>query len=101
MITNYEQFCLLCGCPTTEIHHCLKGVGKRHLAESDGLKIPVCRNCHDEIHLHSKELNVAVEIIGQLAWEKHYIAEKRELPFENIEEEAREAFRARYGRSYL
>jgi hypothetical protein len=40
-------------------------------------------------------------MVGQLAWEKHYIATKRELPFEGIEHEAREAFRERYGISYL
>lgn len=101
MITNYEQFCLLCGSPAVDTHHCLKGVSKRHLADEDQLVIPVCRRCHDEIHKGYKALNVAVEIIGQLQYEKHYIAQKRELPFENIEDEAREAFRSRYGRSYI
>lgn len=101
MITKYNQFCLLCGSPASDTHHCLKGVSKRHLAETDGLTIPVCRNCHDAIHRGSKALNVAVEIIGQLQWEKQFIAEKYELPFEGIQEEARDAFRSRYGRSYL
>lgn len=101
MITKYEQFCLLCGSPAVDVHHCLKGISKRHLADADGLTIPVCRRCHDEIHKGYKALNVAVEIIGQLQWEKNYIAEKRELPFKGIEEEAREAFRSRYSRSYI
>ena len=101
MITNYNQFCLLCGSPAVDTHHCLKGVSKRHLADEDQLVIPVCRRCHEEIHQGYKGLNIAVEIIGQLQYEKNYIAEKTELPFEGIKAEAREAFRSRYGRSYL
>ena len=100
MITEYNDFCLICGKPKDDIHHCLKGHKQRHLADEDGLMIPLCRGCHEQVH-KKKELNILVEIIGQLAYEKHYIALKRELPFENIEEEAREAFRSRYSRSYL
>ena len=35
--------------------------------------------------------------IGQLAWEKHYIVEHKDVS----ETDAREAFRKRYGKSYL
>lgn len=103
MITNYNDFCLICGKPRTDMHHCLKGHKQRHLADEDELIIPLCQEHHTgDMSVHKKkELNILVEIIGQLAYEKHYIAQKRELPFENIEEEAREAFRTRYGRSYL
>lgn len=101
IITKYTQYCLLCGTPASETHHCLKGVGKRHLAESDGLKIPICRKCHDEIHRHSNALNVAVEIIGQLAWERQWIIYQTQLPFDDLSEEARDAFRQRYGKSFL
>lgn len=105
MITKYEQFCLLCGSPAVETHHCLKGHKQRHLAEEDGLTIPVCRKCHDEIHKGYKALNIAVEIIGQLYYEREFLINRQILPFddahEEISEEAREAFRHRYGRSYL
>lgn len=95
MITDYEQFCLLCGSPAVDCHHCLKGHKQRHLAEEDDLKIPVCRECHDQIHRGYKGMNVAVEIIGQLAYEKKKCAEGYG------EAAARESFRIRYGRSYL
>lgn len=36
-----------------------------------------------------------------MAWEKKYIIDKYELPFEGINDEAREAFVNRYGRSWL
>ena len=103
MITNYMDYCLICAKPLVEYHHIFKGVKQRKLSDKDGLILPLCPDHHrGNLSVHNtKELNILCEIIGQLAWEKHYIAEKRELPFENIEEEAREAFRSRYGRSYL
>lgn len=105
MITDYIQFCLLCGSPAVDCHHCLKGHKQRHLAEEDDLKIPVCRECHDQIHRGYKGMNVAVEIIGQLAWEREYLINRQILPFDDshdeISKEARESFRSRYGRSYL
>jgi len=42
-----------------------------------------------------------MHIIGQQAWMIKYIIEQRGLPFEDIKEEAKEAFRKRYGKSYL
>lgn len=104
MITEYNDYCLICGRPKDNMHHIFKGQKQRALADEDELIIPLCLEHHTtgalSVH-HTKELNVLCEIIGQLAWEKHFIADKRELPFENIEESAREAFRTRYSRSYL
>lgn len=45
----------------------------------------------------NKEMSVLMHIIGQLAWEKHYIAGNADVN----EADAREAFRKRYGKSYL
>ena len=49
--------------------------------------------------------NVAAEklskMLGQMAWEKNYIVNKYQLPFEDVNEEAREAFINRYGKSWL
>ena len=83
-ITEYTEFCLLCGVPTVEPHHCLNGSDKRH-ADEDQLIIPVCRVCHNFIHQNPKAL-VMTKIIGQLAYER---------------EHTREEFRARYRHSYL
>lgn len=46
------------------------------------------------VHMN-KEMKVLMHIIGQLAWEKHCVAAGE------TEENARELFRKRYGRSYL
>ena len=64
--------------------------------EEDGLKIPCCNNCHNIgdvlTRIHG---NPMAEMMGQLAWEKRAVAGGK------TEKEAREAFRSRYGISYL
>ena len=52
------------------------------------------------VHM-KKEMNVLCEIAGQLAWERQYLINKYQLPFDDLSEECREAFRKRYGESYL
>jgi len=104
MITKYNEFCLICGRPKNNMHHIFKGQKQRALADEDELIIPLCLEHHTtgnfSVH-HTKELNILCEIIGQLAWERDYLIKKTELPFDDLSEEAREAFRSRYGRSYL
>lgn len=100
MITKYNDYCLICGRPKDDMHHCLKGHKQRHLADADGLIIPLCRDCHIKVH-KEKEFNVLVEIIGQLAWERDQLISNQELPFDDLSETVRENFRIRYGRSYI
>ena len=100
MITKYTDYCIICGRPKDDIHHIFKGHKQRHLADEDGLVLPLCREHHEAVH-HQKEINVLCEIIGQLAWERDYMIETTEIPFDDLSEDAREAFRDRYGRSYL
>lgn len=97
MITEYNDYCIICGSPRTDLHHIFKGHKQRHLADEDELVIPLCRVHHDAIHngRHSMEFNLLCEIIGQLAYEKRKCAEGYG------EGAARESFRIRYGRSYL
>lgn len=97
MITEYNDFCIICGKPRTDMHHCMKGHKQRHLAEEDELLIPLCQEHHTgNMSVHQrKELNVLCEIIGQLAYEKKKCAEGYG------EAAARESFRIRYGRSYI
>jgi len=86
VLTKYNGFCIFCGKPTQTEHHLLFGIGIRELAEEDGVKI------HD--NSIAEKLS---KIAGQLAWEKEYY---RSL-YGNEDDPAREAFRERYGRSYL
>ena len=99
VLTKYNGFC---GKPTQTEHHLLFGIGIRELAEEDGVKMPVCDAEHNmaggtrQIHDNSIAEKLS-KIAGQLAWEKEYY---RSL-YGNEDDPAREAFRERYGRSYL
>lgn len=102
IITKYPDYCLICGRPA-EAHHIFKGNKQRKLCDSDLLLMPLCPEHHrGNMSVHNKkELNILVEIIGQLAYERDYVINQTQLPFDDLSEEAREAFRHRYGRSYL
>ena len=100
IVTEYDEYCLFCGRPTEARHHLVYGKGNRTLSEKDGLKIPCCHNCHNmgdvlnRIHGNPMAETMS-KIIGQLAREKHEVAQGIS------ETEARERYRARYGESYL
>ena len=108
IITDYEKYSVISGTPADAKHHCIFGRGMRKLAEKDGIWIPVTNAEHNmssrgliyQIHENPMAESLS-KICGQLAWEKRYISEKCGIPFYDIEEEAREAFRKRYGRSFL
>ena len=99
MITKYEDYCIFCGKPREAKHHLVFGTA-RNKAEEDGLTAPACNNCHNigpkDTKIHG---NVMAEkmskIIGQLAYEKKRVVKGR------TEDEAREDFRKRYGKSFL
>ncbi len=93
-ITEYTKYCTLCGRPTSESHHLLYGGAIRKLADDDGLYIPICRECHNEIHNNGTAGKLS-KIVGQLAYELNENAHKGDI------KDAREKFRTRYGRSYL
>jgi hypothetical protein len=100
ILTEYTDYCLFCGRPTTATHHLLFGRGIRPLADRDGLTIPICDGCHnmgdklERIHDNPMAEKMS-KIIGQLAYEKRKVSEGM------TEEQARESFRKRYSNSYL
>lgn len=98
IVTKYTDYCIVCGKPTTETHHLVFGVGKRQKSDEDGLTVPLCSNHHTQgkDRLHDRTVPETLsKIAGQLAYEKHKVAEGM------TEDEARESFRKRYGVSYL
>ena len=101
IVTDYPDICIFCNGYAEEEHHLLFGYGIRPLAEKDGIKVGMCRKCHtsaakvsDRIHDNPSAEKLS-KIAGQLAWEKHEVAQGCS------EEEARKRFRKRYGVSYL
>ena len=86
IITEYLDFCCMCGKPAyNDTHHLIYGRSERRLADEDGLTIPVCRECHNLIHSDSRIGNLS-KILGQIAWEGKY--------------GDREDFRRRYKKSW-
>ena len=101
---RYFDYCMICGQPKEEVHHICEGTANRRLSDEDKLVCPLCRKHHNEAGMsvhHNKEMKVMSHIIGQQAWMMKYIVDHYELPFEDITEEAREAFRRRYGITYV
>lgn len=106
IVTRYMSVCVVCGKPAECTHHLCGGSGKRKNSDDDGLLVPLCNKHHNMGNITERiHDNPAAEamskIAGQLAWEKRWIVERRELPFEDIEDDARMAFMDRFGRSYL
>lgn len=117
MVTNYENYSAFSGSPAECRHHLLYGRGIRDLAEQDGIWIPLLNREHNMSHkgtINQIHDNPAAEslskIAGQLAWERVYLANKLAninkdgLDEQTVDEwlnEAREAFRKRYGKSFL
>lgn len=97
MITEYSSLCIMCDKPASEIHHLIFGNGLRELADEDGLYVPLCHDCHEELHSgrNSARLSRLSKIVGQLQWEKEQVEAGDSLG------SVRNNFRKRYGKSWL
>ena len=113
ILTEYTILSAFSARPMECTHHLIFGKGLRELADRDGLTLPLCHDehniCRDGDATRLIHGNVAAEklskMLGQEAWEANYIAEiladiKDATP-DQIRDEARGAFRRRYGISYL
>ncbi len=96
-IVSNEKYCYLCmhkygvvNARQLHKHHCFHGTANRTLAESDGLFISVCLNCHeidrDAIH-NDHETDLFVMQQAQKAYEEKL--------------GSREQFIVRYGKNFL
>jgi NMD protein affecting ribosome stability and mRNA decay len=100
ILTDNKDYCFFCGDPVDCEHHLIFGLSNRNLAELDGIKVPICDHCHtlskiDE-HIHENSMAEKLsKMLGQAVWEKQKVSEGHSL------EDARYAFRRRYGKSFL
>lgn len=108
IITKFDKISTFSGLPAECEHHLIFGGALRKLADADGLVIYLANHEHNmssKGNIYQIHGNIAAEklskMLGQMAWEKQYIIDKYELPFEGINDEAREAFISRYGKSFL
>lgn len=93
--------CEMCGRPANCTHHLIFGTGLRKLADEDGITMELCNDCHtsayricDRIHDNPMAEKFS-KILGQERWEKKQIIAGR------TEQQARDLFIARYGRSWI
>lgn len=108
IVTNYEQYCLICGNPNTERHHLLMGNKHRHLAEEDGLVVGLCPAHHNSsnmsVHMN-KEMKALSQMLAQACWERQLLAEKvasfEQRSVEEVRTDIRNAFCKRYMENYL
>lgn len=111
IITEYTDISAFSGAPAECTHHLIFGRGLRELADQDGLTIPLTNSEHNmsphgqryQVH-ENPPAEALSRMLGQVAWEKEYIA--RELSATEslkaiLYKEARDEFRKRYGISYL
>lgn len=95
-----RKTCFLCGRTAyTERHHIFSGTANRKLSEEDGLVVDLCHSCHNEppngVHFNKENMH-RLHVHGQRIWEMGKIVNDG-----MTDEQAREAFIKRYGRSYL
>lgn len=111
IVTEHKGICIICGRQAECEHHLVFGSAGRELSEKDGLKIPLCNNCHNmgeklrRIHDNPMAERLS-KIIGQLAWERDYLLADATGVCGEEEEKAmselvRNQFRKRFGISYL
>lgn len=104
ILTDYTDISVFSGKPAEATHHLIFGIANRELADADGLVIPLTNEEHNmsqrgmayQIHGNPAAEKLS-RMLGQVAWEKEYYRKKAEVDGD----EAREAFRLRYGKSYL
>lgn len=115
IVTEYEDISAFSGSPAQCKHHLIMGRGLRELADADGLFIPLTHAEHNmsaygnqyQVHKNAAAEKLS-KIAGQLAYEENYLAEILAKGQPQIQQtardwrlEAREAFRKRYGQSFL
>lgn len=113
IVTEYNGICFFCGRQADGEHHLIFGTAGRELSDKDGLKVPVCNNCHnmgDKLHrIHDNPMAEKLsKMLGQAVWERNWILKDAvhdkdgEEATQALESRiARKEFMRRYGKSYL
>lgn len=107
-LTEYTDISAFSPSPKECDHHLIFGSGLRKLADADGLTIPLTHEEHStgsvtgRIHDNSAAEKLS-KMLGQVAFEKEFYRSNLEAlqELDEGEDPAREAFRQRYGISYL
>lgn len=76
IITDNFDVCYVCGKPRQQFHHIMNGAYRKK-SEKYGLIVPICEQCHREVHdSPDQELNKKLKAIAQADFMKdHSFAE--------------------------
>lgn len=74
IVTEYDNICTFCGRQAEAEHHLIFGTAGRELSDKDGLKVPICNNCHnmgDKLHrIHDNPMAERLsKMLGQAMFE--------------------------------
>ena len=118
-VTKYKEICFFCGRQAEAEHHLIFGAAGRALSEKDGLKVPICNNCHNMGRMTQRiHGNIMAEklskMLGQALWERQWILQDAvhgNAILKGIGDDdedmrleariARKEFMSRYGKSYI
>ena len=92
IVTKYSTICFFCGRPAEAEHHLIFGIGIREICDNDGLKVPICNNCHNmgdvKCRIHDNPMAEKLsKMLGQAIYESRI--------------GTREEFMKKYRKSYL
>ena len=94
-----NEYCAICNKAADHMHHLMPGRSQRK--KFDDIKIPLCANCHQNIHAFPIATELS-RMLGQAIWELKYMDEAYEFVTSNhIEPEARQEFIRQNMKSYL
>lgn len=89
IVTDYSEICFFCGRQAEGEHHLIFGTAGRELSEKDGLKVPVCNNCHNmgeplkRVHDNPMAEKLS-KMLGQAIYEAK-IGTREQFRFEGLE----------------
>lgn len=73
IITDDTESCFVCGRKgRIQKHHAIHGTGRKALADAYNLVIPLCPECHAELHDRNPQLDKWVQAKAQEAFEQYY-----------------------------
>ena len=71
-ILQNERRCFICGKQgQLDCHHCISGNSNRSNSEAYGLKIRLCRECHEKVHSNN-DIATQIKQFAQRRWEEEY-----------------------------
>ena len=85
---SLKKECWVCQNPHVDEHHIFGSVSDRPVSELLGFKVYLCRNHHQELHMHpNKGMDLTLKILAQKYYEENY--------------GSRDDFRSTFRKSYL